>query len=217
MSPKTLLVVDGLPTFETSPLFVAINPATEAALAFLPETSGRIQVACRFLQRFGGSADALSVSEEELPLMWGGYLRAALMEYAGVEAAFVCDVRRLGLEARPVSILETGNALLILLRELRNIHVHVGQQRFDRSERPAVLRFDDREHATRRGIITIPSVDLRQLLAPRIAKNYSSIELERAVGWLEWAQSQWGIGDVVLSALDVYAGMLAESLTRCKA
>lgn len=213
-----------VPIFVGTPLFCCIDSDTEEALKPLTDTFARVRCACRFLQRFGGSTDFLNVHEEELSSMWAGYLRAALMEYAGMEDSCRADMRRLGLRKRAPSIDDTQNAMLILLRELRNLHVHVVQRRFDIASRNVVLRTrdEDRDSASARAlghernseidIITIPRVDLYQVLSARASRRFDTVELATAIEWLDEAQCRWGIRDVLLAALDDYSEIILRAI-----
>ena len=124
------LKLDGLPVFVSTPLYCCIDDEVETLLRPLTDTYARVRCASRFLQRFGAPIDFLNVTEDERLIVWGGYLRAALMEYAGMEDSVRLDLRRLGVHNDPVSVEGTNNAMLILLRELRNLHVHVVQNSF---------------------------------------------------------------------------------------
>lgn len=214
-----------LPVFVGTPLFCCIDSDIEASLKPLSDTHARIRCASRFLQNFGASAEQLHVHDDELLPMWAGYLRAALMEYAGMEEASRRDLRRLDRGDAAVSILDTRNAMLIVVRELRNLQVHVVQTAFDVTQKQAILRTIVRgraadalralgyEENSKMDITTIPRADLDQLLG-RPPKGIAVADFGMAVQWLDEAQNRWGIRDVILASVEEYATVLSRSFLK---
>lgn len=206
MRPKSKLRLDGLPHFETSPLFLTLEPSTEEALKQLPNAYERAVAALRFCQRIGADKESLGVSEDHLHIMQVAYLRAALMEYVAIEEVLPIDLKTRGLEKEPLKIFDTGNAMLILLRELRHLQLHLVNTLFNSISRSAVLQTKrkDKEFETDLTILTIPIADLRQLKTLRNASRFDPKELDAAISWFSYAQAQWGIGDVVLCGIRLY-------------
>jgi hypothetical protein len=212
MGSKYELRLDGLPAFETSPFFCTLEPSTEAALRQLPNAYERAVAALRFRQCIGGDKDALGVSEDHVHIMQVAYLRAALMEYVAIEEVLPLDLVMRGFGEEPLRILDTGNAMLILLRELRHLQLHLVNTAFRSTSRSAVLRTKDKveEFETKLTILTIPTADLRQLKTLRNATRFDPDELDAAISWFIHSQSQWGIGDVMQSGIQVYAAEVVQ-------
>lgn len=206
MASKFRLHLDGLPHFETSPLFCTLEQSAEDALRQLPNAYERAIAALRFRQCIGGDANALRVSEDHAGIMQVAYLRAALMEYVAIEEVLPLDLAKRGFGEKPLRILDTGNAMLILLRELRHLQLHLVNTRFKSTSRAAVLRTRNKEEEfkTEVSILTIPIAELRQLKSLRNAARFDPNELDAAISWFSQAQSQWGIGDVVQSGIQIY-------------
>jgi hypothetical protein len=212
MRPKLKLRLDGLPKFETSPLFVTLETSTEAALKRLPNAYERAVAALRFCQNIGADGESLRVSEDHVHIMQVAYLRAALMEYVAIEEVLPVDLKTSCIEEEPLRIFDTGNAMLVLLRELRYVQLHLVNTLFDSSKRSAVLRTkkEDWDHKTELTILTIPSADLQQLKTLRNASRFDRDELDAAISWFSYAQAQWGIQDVVLCGIRAYATALVQ-------
>lgn len=212
MNPKIDLRLDMLPRFETSPLFCTLEPNTEAALRQLPNAYERAVAALRFRQCIGGGKDALRVSENDVRIMQVAYLRAALMEYVAIEEVLPIDLGKRGFGEKPLRILDTGNAMLILLRELRHLQLHRVNTTFRSTSRSAILRTRNKEQEfeTDLTILTIPIADLCQLKTLRNAVRFAPDELDAAISWFSHAQSQWGVGDVVQSGIQVYASEIVQ-------
>jgi hypothetical protein len=212
MGSRYQVRLDGLPNFESSPLFSMLEPNTEAALRQLPNAYERAVAALRFRQRIEGDKDALGVSEDHVRIMQAAYLRAALMECVAIEEVLPLDLDMRGFGEEPLRILDTGNAMLILLRELRHLHLHRVNTTFKSMSKSAVLRTRDeeKEFETKVTILTIPTADLRQLKTLRNAARFDPDELDAAISWFTHAQSQWGIGDVVQSGIQIYAAEVVQ-------
>ena len=207
MGSRYQLRLNGLPNFETSPLFCTLEPSTEAALRQLPNAYDRAVAALRFCQCIGGDKDALGVTEDHVRIMQVAYLRAALMEYVAIEEVLPLDLDMRGFGEEPLGILDTGNAMLILLRELRHLQLHRVNTTFKSTSRSAVLRTRNKqeEFETKLTILTIPIADLRHLKTLRNAARFDPDQLDAAISWFTHAQSKWGIGDVMQSGIQAYA------------
>ena len=130
------------------------------------------------------------------------------MEFVGMEDSLPTDLRELGIEMPPLRIWDTKNAMLILLRELRHIHIHVGRSKFLRQSKAAVFRGFGKELETDVVARTIPKQDLDQLMVGRRANHFNKQELRAAIDWLEESQNNWGINDVVHAAVNTYASLI---------
>ena len=205
---KVHISLENLPTFETSPVFCCLDDDVERDLQRFVNVFERASVALRFLQNEGASGDYLHVRKEEEEQMQAAYLRASLMEFVGMEDSLPTDLRSLGINKPALRIWDTNNAMLILLRELRHIHIHVGRTRFLRRDKAVVFRGFGKELETNVVICTIPKQDLGQLTTGRRAKNFKKHELQAAIEWLDNSQSNWGIHDVVLTAVNTYARLI---------
>lgn len=174
---KVQISLENLPTFETSPIFCCLDDDVERELRRFVNVFERASVALRFLQNEGASADQLHVRKEEEEQMQAAYLRASLMEFVGMEDSLPTDLRALGINKPALRIWDTNNAMLILLRELRHVHIHVARTKFLRRNKVAVFRGFDRELETNVVIRTIPKHDLDQLTTGRRAKHFTRHEL----------------------------------------
>ena len=205
---KVQMLLTELPMFEASPIFCCLDDDVERDLQKFVNIFERASVALRFLQNEGADASQLNVRKEEEEQMQAAYLRASLMEFVGMEDSLPTDLRALGIYKPPLRIWDTKNAMLILLRELRHIHIHVGRSKFLRRNKAAVLRGFEKELETHVVVRTIPKQDLDQLVVGRRAKNFHKHELRAAIDWLDESQNNWGIHDVVHAAVNTYARLI---------
>jgi len=186
-------------------MFFTLDDIVDSRLRTLPATYARCNAALRFMSNIGADADQLRVRADELESMRVAYLRAALMEFAGMEEALVIDLGR----GQPLlRISETRNAMLVVLRELRNVQVHLVKSDLVSSARQAVLRYRGEEHAHELVALTVPQRDLDRLKDSRSAPYCHRDDFARAVDWLAEAQEHWGIADVVMRAIWAYAAAI---------
>jgi hypothetical protein len=100
---------------------------------------------------------------------------------------------------------------MIILRELRHLHLHLATRTVVGFEREAVFRFGEQETNTTLSIELIPCEDLLKLKNLRNAGMYEADELDAAIRWLNEAQLNWGIGDVLQRGVQKYADALVST------
>jgi hypothetical protein len=205
MATKVKLEIDELADFESSSIWCRLRTTTRQSLRGLPHVYEHSVAALRFCQQIGSPH---AVSEEDRDIMKVAYLRAALMEFVAMEEVLPVDLERRSLNENPLRIKSTGSAHLIILRELRHLHLHLATKTFEEQQRDAVLRFGEKEINTTLSIELIPYEDLLKLKDLRNANMYDSDELDAAITWLNKAQSNWGIGDVLQKGVQKYADAL---------
>jgi hypothetical protein len=209
MSERIRLRFEGLPTFDSTPLFFGLRDDIDGRLRTLPATYSRCNAALRFMSWIGADADQLHVRTEELEGMRVACLRAALMEYAGMEESLGLDLGRN--QITPLRIPATRNAMLVALRELRNVQLHLVGTEFLSGKRLAISRFKGEEQTHELTALTIPRNELEGLKDARNATHYHRTDFGRAVDWLADAQEHWGIADVVMRGIWAYAEAIVEA------
>jgi hypothetical protein len=196
MRDQIRLEFDNLPTFESTPFFFSLEDVTDRRLRTLPNTYARCNAALRFMSWIGAGAEVLHVRDEERDSMRVAYLRASLMEYVGMEEALRLDVG-----SGALNIPATRDAMLVVLRELRNVQIHLIGSALIAEKRPAISRYKGEEHTHELTALMIPRSDLNRLKDPRNASYCNRSDFHRAVDWLADAQERWGIADVVMRGI----------------
>lgn len=202
INSKIHLDFDDLPTFESTPLFFSLDAHVDARLRTLPATYARCNSALRLMSNIGAGSDHMQVRAEEVESMRVAFLRASLMEFVGMEEALRID---LGRNQVPLRISDTRSAMLVVLRELRNVQIHLINADLVSSKRSAVSNFHGDEQKHELTALTIPRLDLDRVKDVRSAAYCHRDDLERAVDWLAEAQEHWGIADVVMRGIWAYA------------
>jgi len=103
------------------------------------------------------------------------------MEYAGTEEALGLDLDRDTVP--PLRIRATKNAMLVVLRELRNVQIHLVRTEFLSAKRFAISRLGGEEREHELTVLTIPRNDLESLRDARNATYCNLSDFEHAVDW----------------------------------
>lgn len=206
--PRISLDFDALPAFESSPIIFSLPSAVDVRLRALPAVYARCNAALRFNSWVGDDAQGLGVREEELPSMSAACLRAALMEYVGMEEALLTDLPS---GAVPMSIRDTRNAMLIVLKELRNVQVHLVRTTLQSAKRASFFLFRGERHEHEFTALTIPRTDIERIKDSRNSAPFVKADYDDAVEWLVGAQEHWGITEVVMHGIWEYARAIVEA------
>jgi hypothetical protein len=203
------LVFLNLPTFESSPWFYTLPDEVDSRLRRLPGTYDRCRAALRFMSCIGADPTTLKARETDAEFMSVAYLRASLMEFVGMEDALPSDLPR---GTKPLRIHETSDAMLVVLRELRNVQVHLVRSNFITTTKSAYSELDGERHEHQIVARTIPLDDLDRLRDSRNCPNaFVHADFMQAIEWLDRVQQSWGISDVVMRGIWRYASMCVDA------
>lgn len=192
-----------LPSFERTSYFCCLELETEQELRPFSNVLERAQAAMRFCQHIGSGI----AGDKEI--MGAACLRASLMELVGIEEVLPLDLRIRGRSEERLLIVDTSSVLLIMLKELRNLNLHLANVQ---------LRDEKRQAVSYRSIIApqhhtfeaqlIPSSELNGIRDLRNSKHFDPDELEAAIQWFDGAQRSWGIADVVQAGIETYCRLI---------
>jgi hypothetical protein len=204
---KIRLPLTDLPTFESTSIWCSLQPKTEVDLRAFHNVFDRARAGIRFVQYISG---APFLTEEEKIPMKAAFLRAALMEFVGMEEVLPTDLSEHSISAPAIKINKTGNTLLILLREMRHLNLHIINSTFEHQERAAMsYPFGSKEpHHTTLNARIVPLADLEKLKQLRNAPLFDDQDLSLAISWLDSAQRAWGIEDVILAGFETFAKLI---------
>lgn len=212
MTRANTIRFDDLPTFEGTPTFFSLPENVGLRLRHLPNVYAKASTALRFTSYVGADPRVLHLRDEERPWMSAACLRAALMDFVGMEETLRGDLRARGFTENPRTIKDTQNAMLILMRELRNVHVH-SVVPLHKETRTAYIPANPDLHIIVDAHI-LPPGELQRLRGSRNAKHFEADAFAQAIEWLDDAQKHWGIEDVVLRAIWKYADEIVTSHPR---
>jgi len=188
-------------------VFVVLPDEIKNALEVLPETCARFEGAVRFCWYVSGTTDVLHADEPKATRMREAFLRASLAEYVSVEDTLKRDLLKIGSNAKPIKIRDLANPLLHLVRELRNLEIHLTSSQLSSSKKR--VRFAGQEHETT--IWTVNDLTVQKFEELQNAKHYSKEDIERMVNWFNEAQYDWGVEHLAFRAIVEWASAIVKT------
>lgn len=185
-----------LPTFEKSTAWMVLPRDMEIALKALPLTYDRVLGCLDFAYRVWGNGGAhmpVTVKQREASL------RAALGEFVSMEQALKRDLQ--GNSRRVIRISDSPNPLLHVVRELRNLEMHLHSATLTSLTRDASFADQD----IKLEIWVADDVTETEFQRLANAKNYSDEDITRMLSWFNQAQKEWGIADLIYRCVCEYS------------
>lgn len=192
-----------LPSADTITIVHGLGSELHDALSTIPQTRNRAKCAIAF---------ATDMKDDKLHLwMREGYLRAALAEFVSMEEALKREVQ----EADWRRANHSANPLLHIIRELRNLEVHLRSGPMS-SARKAFMCEDrtmpDGWHHLDLTVWSIQRVTVQEFTQLVNAKRYNQSDIASMLDWFNDAQQQCGVGELVEQATKTFASEIAVSL-----
>ena len=187
--------------------FLVLEQNDKERLAQYPELLDRIENSLHFASQIAG--------KYEKPLR-GGFLRAALTELVSLEDVQKDVLKRPG--SSPISphkLTCSGHPMLCVVRELRNLEIHISSSSINREKRNLFWgNVDEPENADAVcwSICWIDNLSPTKFQDLNNFKQYDETEIEKALCWFEEEQRHWGIVEIVFRAITEYARELADFL-----
>jgi hypothetical protein len=193
-------------------MFVRLPTGIENAIGTLPETSARFEGAIKFCWYVSGTPDVLYTDEPKATRIREAFLRASLAEYVSVEDTLKRDLLKLGIKANAIEIIDLPNPLLHLMRELRNLEIHLTSSQLSKAEKAVTVTIFDAEHQSETTIWTVNDLTVEKFQELRFArKRYSKDETEKMVNWFNEAQYDWGVNDLLFRAIIEWASAIVKT------
>jgi hypothetical protein len=118
--------IHDFPTIDYGHVFVSLDEKVEKKLPTFPQTYSRAECAMRFCWFISGSEDTLIYADlGRRNRLREGFLRASLAEFVAMEETLVRDLVSANINKRAIKITNSSNPLLHILRELRNLEIHL--------------------------------------------------------------------------------------------
>lgn len=200
-----------LPTLTHGRAFMRLDDGVVSGVASLRRVSERASNATRFVYWAGADSEVLRCPDTEAQQLREGCFRAALTEFASIEEVQALDYAELGISRTPVRLNDTPNPLLHIFREMRNLEVHLRQSAL-RKHTKSVL-WGNMSQPSEATPLTI-AIWTAEALTPQVfaqlrnARNYTADQIAQMISWVNSAQSEWGIQDVFLLAIEEYCRLL---------
>lgn len=181
-----------------SSIFRALPIDIEEILqATLPETAARIEGAIKFCWHILGTEETLHAKEPKATRLREAFLRASLAEFVSTEETLQRDLNKLDETLQPAKIFNCRNPLFHLIRELRNLEIHLVSSKLTPSAKAIIYREQNNEIT----IWTIPDLTVEKFKMLRNSKNYKDEDVEEMVSWFNKAQFDWGVDDLLFRSI----------------
>lgn len=194
------------PTIDHGHVFVSLNEKVENKLPTFPQTYSRAECAMRFCWFISGGEDTLFHGDlDRRNRLREGFLRAALAEFVSMEESLVRDLDNIDSTKPAIKINNSSNPLLHILRELRNLEIHLNSSTLSAEQRDFMWKPFGEERNITTNVWYIDNLQLSDFLKLRNAKNYSLVELEVCVNHFLVEQKKWGIIEMIIRGVNSYS------------
>jgi hypothetical protein len=206
-----------LPNLGAAPLWMTIdwlspNDAMKNPLTKLQETYDRANAAVRFCWFVGTTAERLCCTEDNTAKTREAFLRAALSEFAAMEETLKRDLASRGIKGGCVKITDSRNPLLHIVKQLRNLEVHLHSATLT-SEKKRTLLVGHTENPVQDYSLEtwmMDDITPEEFDSLRGAKCYRGIDKTRMIRWFNKAQKIWGVAEIVYRAVLFFGKELIE-------
>lgn len=196
-----------LPEIDCGHMFFNVGPQLLEPISALSRTVERIENATTF-------AAFAACHEPRESTLREGFLRASLTEFMSIENILDLDLKQAGLSAQPFKLNDSRKPHLHLVRELRNLEVHLFHHKLSVSQKETL--FGNRSQPGSAKPFTIDvwcweGVTIEAFRKLRNASKYSDIETRGMVEWFNRSQKEWGVAEVFLRVIKDYCRELAST------
>jgi hypothetical protein len=193
-------------------MFVCLPTEIEKAIEALPETSARFEGAIKFCWYISATPEVLYADEPKATRIREAFLRASLAEYVSVEDTLRRDLVKVGIKAQSIKITDLPNPLLHLMRELRNLEIHLTSSKLSKADKDVTVIIFDAEHQSQTTVWTVNDLTVQKFQELRYARNrYTKEEIEKMVNWFNEAQYDWGVSDLLFRAIVEWASAIVKT------
>ena len=193
-----------LPKINSGRTFASLDASVVGKLSLLPETLSRAESAANFFAlkpEFKWSSHSLPEDDDRLKTE--AFIRASLAELVSMEDTLPRDLKRIGLNDTSIKLNDSRNPLLHIIRELRNLEIHVRTSRIGRFEK-AVLIGEDKIPIDI-SCDFLEDISVESCGGLRNAKNYNPDDLKTMIGWMNQAQNEFGISELIFRAIEIFS------------
>ncbi len=201
------LNLDNFPNIEHYNPFISLTKEIETKLSLFPQTFNRAQGSLRFCWFIIGDEQTLFTPDEDSRnALRESFLRASLAEFVSMEQTLERDLENTGNRNSAIKIYNSSNPLLPMLRELRNLEIHLTSSTLSAKKIELIIQQNNAEQQNIPVLIWyIDNLTPSDFLSTRNAKYYNPTELERAAGHFLDSQKKYGIKELILNGVTSYS------------
>lgn len=134
-----------------------------------------------------------------------GFLRASLCEFISIED--ILSIYEINLK-----IYKTKHPLLIILKLIRNLDIHIETNEIECNKQN--MLWNEKEISFK--MIFINNLTIDKLKKTKTVKHYSLSDLqdlEESLIWFEKNCKEWGINEMILRAVNIYAKLIIKEIS----
>lgn len=196
MARKYTLDLALLEGIKAGSLVMALPPGLEKNLSRTPSAAPHFDAILKFLHLVDLGETGLHAKGENLRWRREACLRAALSEYVSIDNAVRVDAEAQGLREAPVAI-RSPHPAIHLVRELRNLELHLSPSRLIQDRRTYLYRWEGMEKSLDSEILLIDDLTIGRLRSLDNVRHYRLAEFAAAVDWFNREQEAWGVVEVL--------------------
>lgn len=199
------LNLNNFPDINYGHIFICLERNIEDKMLVFPQTYSRAEGAMRFCWFITGDEKTLFHGEiDKRNRLRESFLRASLAEFVSMEEALVRDLDNIGSFKSALKINDNSNPLLHILRELRNLEIHLTSSTLSAEQREFVWKPEGEERKIVKNVWSIDNLKASDFLQLKNAKNYDSSELKAAANRFLIEQKKWGVNELLLRGINSF-------------
>lgn len=184
-------------------LFLEFDDEWRQPAVSIPEIGERLFNSCHFAGR---------ISVEESAGMRCGLVRASISELVSIEELPSVIELNWG---KPFRLSSTNHPLLCIVKELRNVQMHLSSIKMNEFEKNMLLGNPTKPDESKRVVKKICFIDnlsVDQFTPLKNYTRYSPVDFHNALKWFDEEQKRWGISELLFQAAYVYAEYLSQRI-----
>ncbi len=201
-----------LPAIDSAHTFCTLDSAILKGLSRFSETRRRAESAASFLGAQPAGRWSSEPDDEDAKRKDEAFIRASLAELVSMEDTLARDLKRNGLAAQRWRMYSCPNPLLHILRELRNMEVHIRTSTV--SCFPIRVLYGQDRTPGRFTVTHLEPISLDDFMQLNNANNYRKEDVCRLLDWFEKSQRVFGIRELILRGIEAYASFIAETFNK---
>lgn len=171
----------------------------------IPNTRSRAIGAINFASKISTNTNEMNLNEFTTEVMQReSFFRASLAEFISMEETFKRET------SNKLDLNKTGNPLLIILKELRNLEMHLTSNTINEQTGLFEIHLGD-EVLTHEGrIFYLEDLSLNSFDGLNNLKYYDKADFEKAINLVDIEQKKWGIASMLVYGVQAYCHELKD-------
>ncbi len=195
-------------------MFFTVGSQLLDPITALSRTVERIENATKFAWFATTDSALLHCDEAREQTLREGFLRASLTEFVSIEDILILDLKQVGLSTKPFKLNDSRKPHLHLIRELRNLEVHLFHHKLSVSQKERLWVSRSQPETANQfttDVWHLEGVTIQAFSRLRNARNYSDLEITEMVEWFNRSQKEWGVAEIILRVIKDYRRELAKT------